>query len=148
MNTDRSIVIDAPAPVVWDVFVDVVGWPTWTTSVERIVPLDGPEIRVGNRFEIKQPHLPKLVWEVTDVASGRSWTWRQRSRGATTIASHEVVAQDGGKTLVQQRIDQRGPVGVTVGWLTRRLTNRYLDLEAQGLRACSEQRGRQRAADT
>ena len=146
MNTDGSVEIDAPAPIVWDVFVDVERWHEWTASIERIVAVDGPGIEVGKRFEIKQPRLPALMWEVTDVDDGRSWTWRARSPGATTLASHEVVPQEAGTTLVRQRIDQRGPIGVAVGVLMRRLTRRYLDLEAQGLKATSEQLRRRDAS--
>jgi uncharacterized membrane protein len=139
MQTDSSIEIDAPATRVWDVFVDVERWAEWTASITSIVPLDGPGIEVGNRFEIRQPRFPKLVWEVTEVDPGRGWTWRQRSPGNTTLASHEVVAQGPERTLVRQRIDQRGPIGAVVGVLMRRLTRRYLELEAQGLKQRSEQ---------
>jgi uncharacterized membrane protein len=138
MITDSSVEIDAPASIVWDVFVDAERWPEWTTSVTEIVALDGPGIEVGKRFSIKQPRLPKVVWEVTEVEPGVSWTWRQRSPGGTTVASHEVVPQGADRTLVRQRIDQRGPVGVLVGVLMRRLTKRYLDLEGAGLKARSE----------
>ena len=139
MITDSSIEIDAPPTVVWDVFTEVERWPEWTASVERIVPLDGPNLEVGNRFEIKQPRMPNLVWEVTEVVPGASWTWRQRSPGGVTLAVHEVVPA-GERTLVRQRIDQRGPVGEAVGMVMRRLTRRYLDLEAQGLKGAVEQR--------
>ena len=146
MITEGSVEIDAAAPVVWDVFADVEQWPSWTTSVTRIVALDGPGIDVGKRFKIKQPRLPSLVWKVTEVNPGVSWTWCQKSLGGTTLASHEVVPQGPDRTLVRQRIDQRGPVGVVVGLLMRRLTRRYLDLEARGLKSCSEQRrGRHRS---
>ena len=140
MITGGNVEINAPAPVVWDVFADVERWPTWTTSIKRIVPLDGPGIEVGKRFKIKQPRLPNVVWEVTEVNLGVSWTWRQRSPGGTTLATHEVTPRDGDRTLVRQRIEQRGPIGLTVGVLMRRLTKRYLELEAQGLKAHSEQR--------
>jgi uncharacterized membrane protein len=138
MITDSSVEIEAPAPVVWEVYADVARWPDWTASVTSVVPLDGPEIEVGKRFEIKQPRMPKLVWEVTEVEPGTSWTWRQHSPGGTTFASHELVVRDG-NTLVRQRIDQRGPIGVVVGVLMRRRTKRYLALESQGLKASSEQ---------
>jgi hypothetical protein len=105
------------------------------------VTLDGPGIDVGKRFKIKQPRLASLVWKVTEVDPGVSWTWRQKSLGGTTLASHEVVPQGPDRTLVRQRIEQRGPIGMMVGVLMRRLTRRYLDLEAQGLKSCSEQRG-------
>jgi uncharacterized membrane protein len=148
MLTDSSIEIAAPAQVVWDVFADAERWPEWTSSVERLVALDGPGIAVGKRFELKQPRFPTLVWEVTEVEPGTSWTWRQRSPGGTTLASHEVVALGPDRTLVRQRIDQRGPIGVLVGVLTRRITRRYLDLEAQGLKARSEGTRRRDGAQT
>jgi uncharacterized membrane protein len=146
MNTDSSVEIDAPAHVVWDVFADVEGWPQWTASVHSLTALDGAEIEPGHRFEIKQPRLPKVVWEVTAVEPKASWTWRQRSVGATTFATHVVSPLGGNRTLVEQRIDQRGPVGVITAVLLHRLTQRYLQLEAQGLKARSEERARTNAS--
>jgi uncharacterized membrane protein len=143
--TDGSVEIDAPTALVWDVFVDVERWPEWTASMRRIVALDGPGIEVGKRFRIKQPRFPELVWEVTEVEPGVSWTWRQRTPGNTTSAVHELVSRPGDRTLVRQRIDQRGPLGVLVGALVRPLTRRYLDLEGRGLKARAEQRHRQDA---
>src|ERR1700754_3490538 len=138
MITDCGVEIEAPAAVVWDVFSDVEAWPEWTASVTRLTALDGPGLAVGKRFEIKQPRLPKLVWEVTAVEDGASWTWEQRSPGGRTIAVHEVIPKEG-RTLVRQRLDQQGPVGALVARLMRGTTRRYLELEAQGLKARSEQ---------
>jgi uncharacterized membrane protein len=140
MNVDSSVLIDAPAATVWGVFADVERWPEWTPSVKRVVALDGRGIEVGKRFQIKQPRLPNVVWEVTQVEPGVSWTWRQRSPGATAYASHTVVPEGDDRTLVRQRIEQRGPVGAVVGALMARLTRRYLHLEADGLKARSERR--------
>ena len=138
MITDCAIDIDASAPLVWDVFSDVERWPDWTASVTSLKALDGPGLAIGRRFEIKQPRLPKLVWEVTALDEGRSWTWEQRSPGGRTIAVHEVQSADG-RTKVRQRLDQRGPVGSLVARMMRGTTQRYLELEAQGLKARSEQ---------
>lgn len=146
MITDSSIEIDAPAARVWEVFTDVERWSEWTESVQRITALDGPGIAVGKRFEIKQPRMPKLVWEVTEVQPGTGWTWVQRSPGGTTVAVHEVVPKGDGRTLVRQRLEQRGPVGALVGLLMRGLTRRYLELEAHGLKARSEARAGHDAA--
>jgi hypothetical protein len=139
MITESGVEIDAPATLVWDVFTDVERWPEWTPSVSRLVALDGPGIAVGKRFEIKQPRMPKLVWQVTEVSPGASWTWVQRSPGGVTLARHEVVPESSGRTRVRQQIDQRGPIGALVGLLMRRMTRRYLDFEAAGLKARSEQ---------
>ena len=138
MITEGAIEIEAPASVVWDVFTDVERWSEWTASVKGIVALDGAGIEVGKRFEIKQPRMPRLVWEVTEVDPGVSWTWRQKATGSTAFATHEVTAIEAERTVVRQTIDQRGPFGVIVGMLTRRLTRRYLDLEAQGLKQRSQ----------
>jgi uncharacterized membrane protein len=140
MITDSSIEIDAPAAAVWEVFSDVERWPTWTASVVEVVALDGPGLAVGKRFAIEQPRLPKLVWQVTDVDPGLSWTWRARSPGATTLATHELVPEHPGRTRVRQRIEQHGPLGVIAGRLTRRMTRRYLTLEAEGLKSVTERR--------
>ena len=139
MITDSAVKIDAPAAVVWEVFSDVERWPEWTASVTRMVALDGPGIAIGKRFEIKQPRMPKLVWEVTEVTLGASWTWAQRSPGGLTLARHEVIPESDRRTEVRQQIDQRGPVGALVGLLMRGLTRRYLELEAAGPKARSEQ---------
>jgi hypothetical protein len=140
MITDCDVDIDAPAAVVWDVFSDVERWPEWTASVTRLIALDGPGIAVGNRFEIKQPRMPKLVWEVTEVTPGVAWTWVQRSLGGVTVARHEVIPESDWRSRVRQQLDQRGAVGVVVGFLMRGMTRRYLELEAVGLKARSEQR--------
>jgi hypothetical protein len=138
MITDCGVDIDAPTTVVWDVFSDVELWPEWTASVTALIALDGPDLAVGKKYEIKQPRMPKLVWEVTELSPGVGWTWVQRSPGGLTVASHEVAAVAPDRTRVRQQIDQRGPVGALVGVLMRRMTKRYLALEAAGLKARSE----------
>jgi uncharacterized membrane protein len=140
MITDSSVEIDAPADVVWDVFSDVERWPEWTDSVDRLVALDGPELAMGRRFEIQQPKLPLLVWTVSEVEPGRTWTWEQRTPGNRTSATHWVDPLEDDRTRVRQRIDQRGPLGVLVGLVLRRLTQRYLEMEGVGLKAQSEAR--------
>jgi uncharacterized membrane protein len=138
MNHESSAEIDAPAPTVWTVFSDVAHWSEWTASVDHAEPLDGPDLAVGARFAIKQPRLPKLVWEVTEVEPGRSWRWQSRSPGITTVGWHEVIALEHARTRVRQGIEQRGWMAPVVGVFTSRLTERYLALEAAGLKARSE----------
>ncbi len=122
----------------WEVFTDVARWPSWTSSVTSLEPLDGPAIAVGHRFRIQQPRMPLLVWEVTEVDAPRSWTWAVRRPGAATYASHEVSPRGASSCVVTQVIDQRGPIGVIVAILMRRLTKRYLEQEGNGLKAASE----------
>jgi hypothetical protein len=140
MITETSIEIDAPAATVWDVYADVERWPTWTESVTAVEPLDGTGLAVGRRFAITQPRFPRLIWEVTSVDAGTGWEWRQRSPGGTTLAHHRIEAIGAGRARVTQGVDQRGPIGVVVGLVVRRLTRRYLDMESQGLKSAAEAR--------
>ncbi|OMC23653.1 SRPBCC family protein [Mycobacterium colombiense] len=142
MFTEDGVEIDAPPQLVWEVFTDVEHWPEWTASVTSLVGLDGSTLAAGRRFAIKQPGMSKLVWKVTEIAPGRSWTWVQSSPGARVTARHEVIAQPGGRTLVRQHLDQRGALGALVGRLMAKKTKRFLQLEAQGLKARSEQLSR------
>lgn len=138
MITECGAEVDAPAAVVWDVFSDVERWPEWTASVTRLEALDDRELVVGNRFEIKQPRMPRLVWEVTEVTPAASWTWVQRSPGGLTVARHDVIPVSTERTRIHQRLEQRGPVGAVVGLLMRSMTRRYLGIEAEGLKARCE----------
>jgi uncharacterized membrane protein len=142
MFNEDSVEIDAPPQLVWDVFSDVERWPEWTASVTSLVGRDGPALAVGRRFAIKQPGMQKLVWKVTEIDPGSSWTWVQRTPGVLVIARHNVSAQPGGRTLVRQQLDQRGVLGALVGRLMVKKTKRFLELEAQGLKARSEQLSR------
>jgi uncharacterized membrane protein len=142
MFTEDGVEIDAPPQLVWDVFTDVEHWPDWTASVTSLVGLDAPTLAVGRRFAIKQPGMAKLVWKVTEIDPGRSWTWVQRSPGVLVSARHDVTARPDGGTLVRQQLDQRGVLGALVGRLMVKKTKRFLDLEARGLKARSEQLSR------
>jgi hypothetical protein len=138
MNVQDGITIHAPIGRVWDVYADVERWPTWTASVTSLDLIDGPGLRLGARARIKQPRFPRLVWTVTEIDPGTSWTWVSRSPGAVTTATHRLTAIDGATTRVDQTIDQGGVLGALVGRLTTRLTHRYLAMEAAGLRARAE----------
>jgi uncharacterized membrane protein len=142
MIMEDSIEIDAPPQLVWDVFSEVEHWPDWTASVTSLVGRDGPALAVGKRFAIKQPGMSKLVWKVTEIDPGSSWTWVQRSPGVLVSARHDVVAQPGGRTLVRQQLEQRGALGALVGRMMAKKTRRFLELEAQGLKARSEELSR------
>jgi uncharacterized membrane protein len=142
MRTTDRVAIAAPPEVVWSVYSDVERWPAWTRSVTRVEPLDGAGIEPGRRFRITQPRLPVLVWQVTEVRPGRSWRWTARSVGALTEAWHEVLPDEQAGAVVALGVDQRGPLGVVVALLVRRLTQRYLAMEAEGLKQASEERAR------
>ena len=134
MKVTDGVLIDASIERVWDVFSDAERWPEWTASVTSLTLIEGSRVAVGTRVRIKQPRFPHLVWEVTEVEPGVSWTWVSTSPGARTAATHILSSRGPASTHVVQIIEQTGPLGVLVGRLTRRLTRRYLTMEAAGLK--------------
>lgn len=137
-TTSDTIEIAAPAAVVWAVYADVERWPEWTASVTSVALEPSGALARTSRATIKQPHLPRVVWTVTDIEPEREWTWANHSPGAHTIATHRLSPLDSGRTRVDLSIDQRGVLGRPIGWLVRRTTRRYLRMEAEGLRGRSE----------
>ena len=135
---DRAaITIDAPVEVVWSVFTDVERWPTWASSFTSVELINGP-MRLGAQARIRQPRLPTVVWEVTKWEPGRSWTWAASGPGARTEASH-VLTPSGSGTRAEQTIVSSGPLGRAIAFISRSLTQRYLAIEAAGLKQRSEQ---------
>jgi uncharacterized protein YndB with AHSA1/START domain len=124
--------IDAPTQPVWEVLFDVARWPEWTPTIDSIERLDHGPFGVGSRARVRQPRLPRAVWEVTEVVDGRSFTWEANGPGMNTIARHEVVPDAGGSKLTLS-IEQTGPMGAVAAVIWRRLTQRYIELEAESL---------------
>lgn len=138
MDHVRTIAIDAPPAVVWEVVADVESWPEWTRSVRAVERLDDGPFGLASRARIRQPGFPPMVWEVTSFAAGRSFTWTTRSPGVESRASHELAGPDEGPTTVTLGVSQEGWAGGLVRVLLGPLTRRYLDMEAQGLKARCE----------
>ena len=139
MRFEATTEVAAPTRRVFDVYADVERWPEWTTSVTSVERLDAGPLRVGSRARIKQPRLPTAVWEVTDLVPGTSFTWVARGPGVVTTGLHEVVpTAQGDRARATAVLEQAGPFGTVLGRLTRRLTNRYLETELNGLKARCE----------
>ena len=111
-----TIDIAAPAQLVYEVYTDVERWPEWAASVTSVERLDQGPLRVGSRARIKQPRLPTTVWEVTEVVTGRSFSWIARSPGVITTASHVVTPPEAdGPTRVTASLQQTGAARSVAG---------------------------------
>jgi uncharacterized membrane protein len=137
MDYEVGIEIDAPAATVWDVLAALPAWPEWTSSMREVTPLgDGP-VGEGSRVRIRQPALPTVVWTIGDWQPGRRFTWEASSPGVATAADHELT-EEGGRTTVVLRVRQTGPLAPVVHLLIGRRTRKYMQMEADGLKARSE----------
>jgi uncharacterized membrane protein len=138
MRLSHSIEIDAPPDVVWKVWRDVERWPEWTASVTRVEPLQSGPFAIGYRARVVQPKLPRAIWRVTELEEGRRFVWIYTSPGVRLTASHLVEPSARG-TRADSFVELAGPFAGLVGRLTRATTERYLAMEAEGLKARSEE---------
>jgi len=134
-----STAIDIPAAPerVWQVMSDVERWHEWTPSVRSITRLDTGPLRPGSRVVIRQPRFPPAWWKVVTLEPGRRFIWISTAPGMRVIASHGVEATATGSRATLS-LELQGLLGGVFGRLTRDITNRYLALEASGLKARSE----------
>ncbi len=122
---------------VWQVVTDVEDWPNWTASMSDIKRLDQGPLRVGSRARIKQPGLPVLVWEVTDLEEGTSFTWVARTPGVNSAAGHLVSATADGSRLTLS-VTWTGIFGGLAGALVGQRTRKSITADAIGHKACAE----------
>jgi uncharacterized protein YndB with AHSA1/START domain len=136
--THFSISVDIPAQPdrVWAVIADVERWAEWTPTITWIQRLDDGPLTVGSWARIKQPQLPPAIWQVSELEVGRGFTWVTRSPGVRVAAKHVVAPMARGARATLS-IAFSGLLGSLVARLTRGLNERYLALEADGLRARS-----------
>ncbi len=137
-----SIDIAAPADVVWGVMFDVERWHEWTASVRSVRVYDklpGEPLRIGSRAFIRQPKFPPALWTVTAIEPGRSFTWQNRAPGILVHAHHSVAPIEAG-TRATLGLRYEGLFGPLLAKLTTGITNRYLAMEAAGLKRRSEER--------
>ena len=133
----RSVDIAAPADRVWEVMTDFTRWKEWTPTVTRIDALDADMLRVGSRARILQPKLPPAMWRLTAVST-HDFTWVSKSPMVTVTARHHIEALDSSSCRATLSIQFGSLFGGVVAWLTRSINERYLELEAAGLKGRSE----------
>jgi uncharacterized membrane protein len=133
-----DVEIEAAPAVVWAVMRDVERWPEWTPTVTSVRLADSGPLMVGSRAIIHQPKLPPAKWRVTELDDARkTFTWASRGPGVEVIARHWVEARGSGiRATLSLRFS--GVLGGLLGQVTHGLNNRYLALEAQGLKKRSE----------
>jgi hypothetical protein len=93
---------------------------------------------VGSRARIVQPSLLPATWQVTELEENRNFTWVAASPGARTTAGHLLEPQGTG-TRATFSINFAGLLSGLIGRLARSLTERYMQMEANRLKARSEE---------
>ena len=138
MRFEKSIDIDAPQQRVWDILSDIEAWPQRVETVETVELLSSPPLTKGSRLRLKQPKLPEGVWDVTVWDAPSYFEWTQKTRGATSVAGHRVEALGEGRARLTLTLDMRGLLITVVGRFYKDLTERYMSLEAEGMKRVAE----------
>jgi hypothetical protein len=129
-----EVEIQTAPEFVWEFMRDVERWPEWTPTVTSIRLLDRGPLTVGSRAIIRQPKLPPAKWRVIELDEPRrSFTWVSWGPGVSVIARHWVEACGGGsRATLSLRFS--GVLAGLFAYVTRGLNDRYLALEAKGLK--------------
>ena len=132
--------IAAPAARVWAVMSDVDRWHEWTPSITSVTRVDGRPLEVGTRVVIRQPKVPSARWTVTTLVPGERFAWTSTAPGLRVIGTHAVApTEEGARAMLSIEIE--GLLGGLWEQLTRTITEKYVTMEAEGLKARSEDPG-------
>jgi hypothetical protein len=138
MRFEHSIDIDATRQRVWDVLSDLEAWPQRIETVVLVELLTPAPVGEGSRVRLKQPKLPEGTWDVTAWDAPSFFEWRQKTSGVTSVAGHRVESLDEGRSRLTLTLEMRGLLVPIVGLFYRDLTNRYMTLEAAGMKRAAE----------
>jgi uncharacterized membrane protein len=141
MRFEESIDIDAQQERVWEVLSDLEAWPGRIETVDVVELLTPAPVSKGSRVRLKQPKLPEGTWDITVWDAPSYFEWRQKSGGITSVAGHRVEMLEEGRSRLTLSLDMRGPLIPVIGLFYRGLTNRYMTIEAQGMKRAAESAG-------
>ena len=119
---------------VWDVLSALEAWPQRIETVEIVELLTPAPITNGSRVRLKQPKLPEGTWDITVWDAPSYFEWTQKTGGTTSVAGHRVEALGEGRARLTLTLDMRGLLIPIVALFYKNLTNRYMDLEAEGMK--------------
>jgi len=141
MRFEESIDIDAQQERVWEVLTDLEAWPQRIETVDIVEVLTPAPLSKGSRVRLEQPKLPEGTWDITVWDAPSYFEWRQKAGGVTSIAGHRVEMLDDGRSRLTLTLDMRGVLIPVIGLFYRDLTNRYMTIEAQGIKRAAESAG-------
>jgi len=123
---------------VWDVLSNLEAWPQRIETVDIVELLTPAPVGEGSRVRLKQPKLPEGRWEITVWDAPSYFEFRQQSGGVTNVAGHRVEALEEGRSRLTLTLDMRGLLVPVVAPFYKGLTNRYMTIEAQGVKRAAE----------
>ena len=131
---EKSALVNASAATVFNVLLRVDRWNQWTASIKEISILDNAPMEAGSKLRVLQPKLSPAVWIVTEVSQDKALVWEKRSSGLRMLSEHSIYKDANGSRVII-RMTYGGPMAGFAYLLSRGLTDRYMTMEINGLKA-------------
>lgn len=128
-----TLTINANQEAVWKILSNVAHWHEWTPTVNKVEVLNTPELKLGNRYKVFQPKLQPVVWTITELNSA-NFTWESKSPGMHMVAEHVVKSINANQSEVTLTFAFNGWLGNLIGKMYRKMTEEYVQTEAQSLK--------------
>jgi uncharacterized membrane protein len=125
--------VQASADRVFSVLQEVERWPEWTATMTAVKKMNDGPLVVGSKVRVRQPKLLPAVWLVSELEENRVFTWGTRSPGLQVTGDHRIESV-GSNSRVTLSLDVSGPLGPLLSRLFRGLNERYIAIEAKGLK--------------
>ncbi len=138
MHFEKSIETDASQERVWDVLSELEAWPQRIETVDTVELLTPAPVTKGSRVRLKQLKLSEGTWDITVWDAPSYFEWMQKTGGITSVAGHRVEALGEGRARLTLTLDMRGFLSPVIALFYRGLTNRYMNLEAEGMKRAAE----------
>jgi Polyketide cyclase / dehydrase and lipid transport len=119
---------------------DVERWHEWTASITSVHRMDAGPLAVGSRATVHQPKLPPAKWQVTELDPQKGFVWISTGPGVHVTGRH-IIERTSSGSRITLAVEYRGALGAVLAWMTGSLNDRYIALEAAGLKRRGEDSG-------
>lgn len=130
--------INAMPEIIWKTLSNLQLWQDWTPTVSKIESITSQKEGAGTKVRIFQPRLQPAIWEVTDWQAGKGFSWTSKRPGLQLTGEHYLEQKDEGVCRIRLTMKFEGLLAMPVYFLTKKLTLRYMTLEAEGLQLFCE----------
>lgn len=135
MNVEHSIVVQAPAERIFNIYQDVAAWPTWDPDTKR-ASLNGP-FAVGTRGSLTPTKGNTVPMLLTQVEPNACFTVESKIPLFRMVFDHELVPQGDG-IKVTHRVTFSGLLTFLLGRMLVKQLNLGLPVTLAGLKRLAE----------
>lgn len=136
MRIEHSLEIPAPVDRVWELTVDIAGWPDINPTVQSLELVSEPPLAVGSQARIKQRGQPERTWTVTRLDAPHHFEWETKVGPMRMAGIHHLVDTEGG-CVNQLVVELSGPGSGLLGRLLRSQIRKAITLENEGFSAAA-----------